>query len=106
MATTTTTLLDRELEELFALYRACGHRLRIRILLAMIAGGSEVSPNYLAQMLGEPLGNVSYHVLILERLGAIRKTREAPVRGAIEHFYTETPGIRVVLLPITRHVRG
>ena len=45
------------------------------------------SPSELAKELGEPLGNVAYHVKILEENDAIELVRTAPVRGALEHFY-------------------
>jgi hypothetical protein len=33
------------------------------------------------------LGNVAYHIKILEENGAIELVRTEPVRGALEHFY-------------------
>jgi hypothetical protein len=34
-----------------------------------------------------PIGNVSYHVRILQSMGLIRLVRTTPKRGAIEHHY-------------------
>jgi predicted transcriptional regulator len=51
----------------------------------------EASPKELAGQLGEKLGNVSYHVRILARLGLIELVRETPRRGAVEHHYRATP---------------
>jgi DNA-binding transcriptional ArsR family regulator len=45
------------------------------------------SPSELADALGEPLGNVSYHVRILRELDCIELVRTEPRRGALEHFY-------------------
>ena len=51
----------------------------------------EASPKELATSLGEKLGNVSYHVRILARLGLIELIRETPRRGAVEHHYRSVP---------------
>jgi DNA-binding transcriptional ArsR family regulator len=67
------------------LVKALGHPLRQRILHEL--GDDPASPNELAERLGEPLGNVSYHVKILAECKAIQLDRTAPVRGAVEHFY-------------------
>jgi DNA-binding transcriptional ArsR family regulator len=45
------------------------------------------SPNQLANELGVPLGNVSYHVRMLAKLGLIKLVSKRQRRGAIEHFY-------------------
>ena len=42
----------------------------------------------MADELGEPLGNVSYHFSVLRNLDAIKLVDEQPRRGAVEHFYT------------------
>ncbi|UJA19845.1 winged helix-turn-helix transcriptional regulator [Thermoleophilia bacterium SCSIO 60948] len=70
------------------LMKALSHPLRQRILIAL--NESESSPNEIATRLGEPLGNVSYHVKVLESCDAIELARTAQVRGAIEHFYRAT----------------
>ncbi len=67
------------------LLRALSHPLRQRILRSLDQG--EASPAQLSRELGEPIGNVSYHVKVLSQLGAIELVRTAPVRGALEHFY-------------------
>lgn len=63
------------------------HVLRQHILLAAIQG--EVSPKELAELLGEPLGHVSYHVKVLrdDCDGMLEGTRTEPRRGAVEHYY-------------------
>jgi DNA-binding transcriptional ArsR family regulator len=68
--------------------KSLGHPLRQRILHILSEGVA--SPNQLAQRLGEPLGNVSYHVKILLENDAIELVDTRPVRGAIEHFYRGT----------------
>lgn len=68
--------------------KSLSHPLRQRILHVLSEG--VVSPNQLAQRLGEPLGNVSYHVKILLENDAIELVETRPVRGAIEHFYRGT----------------
>jgi DNA-binding transcriptional ArsR family regulator len=65
--------------------KALSHPLRTRILQRL--GESIASPNQLATELGEPLGNVSYHVRILLEYECIELVDTRPRRGAIEHFY-------------------
>lgn len=67
------------------LIKALGHPLRQRILIAL--NTRVASPSELSKELGEPLGNVSYHVKILAECEAIELVKTAPVRGAVEHFY-------------------
>ena len=73
--------------------KALGHPLRQRILQSL--NREVASPSELASKLGEPLGNVSYHVKILEGCEAIELVRTAPVRGALEHFYRATMRARL-----------
>src|SRR4051812_10619115 len=72
-----------ELDE--ALLKAISHPLRHR-LLGML-DGRIASPNELARELELPLGRVSYHIRLLNDLGAIELVRTEPRRGALEHFY-------------------
>lgn len=67
------------------LMKALAHPLRQKILAAL----SEriASPSELAEELGEPLGNVSYHVRMLVDLGSIELVSTTPRRGALEHHY-------------------
>lgn len=62
------------------------HPLRARILDAL--AGSPKSPVVLARELNERLGNVSYHVKVLERAGLVELTATRQVRGTVEHVYT------------------
>jgi DNA-binding transcriptional ArsR family regulator len=70
------------------LAKALAHPLRVRILSSLHNGIS--SPNQLAQELGEPLGNVSYHVKTLLEFDCVELVKTEPRRGAVEHFYRAT----------------
>lgn len=70
------------------LAKALSHPLRHRILRILIR--RVASPNEIATELGEPLGNVSYHVRTLQRLECVELVRTAQKRGAVEHFYRAT----------------
>jgi DNA-binding transcriptional ArsR family regulator len=65
--------------------KALTHPLRISILSALER--RTASPSELADELGAPLGNVSYHVRQLAALGLIKLVKKTPRRGAIEHYY-------------------
>jgi DNA-binding transcriptional ArsR family regulator len=71
------------------LAKALSHRLRVQILQRLEEAG-EASPKELAQALGEPVGNVSYHVRILRELDCVELVRTEPRRGALAHFYRAT----------------
>jgi hypothetical protein len=45
------------------------------------------SPNELKDILAASLGDVSYHVGVLKKLGVIELVRTEPRRGAVEHYY-------------------
>jgi DNA-binding transcriptional ArsR family regulator len=70
------------------LAKALAHPLRVRILSSLHKGIS--SPNQLAQELGEPLGNVSYHVKTLLEYDCVELVKTEPRRGAVEHYYRAT----------------
>ena len=70
------------------LAKALAHPLRMRILTALNEGIS--SPSQLSEQLGEPLGNVSYHIKTLLEFDCIKLVKTEPRRGAIEHFYRAT----------------
>jgi DNA-binding transcriptional ArsR family regulator len=65
--------------------KALAHPLRAKVLTRLNEGVA--SPNELSRELGEPLGNVSYHVKALLELGCIELVDTAQRRGAIEHYY-------------------
>ena len=68
------------------LFKVLSHPLRQRILVSLHEM-AEGSPTQLADRLGEPVGNVSYHVKVLTEADAIKLVRTEPRRGALEHFY-------------------
>jgi DNA-binding transcriptional ArsR family regulator len=65
--------------------KALTHPLRVQILGALEE--RTASPSELADEIGAPLGNVSYHVRQLHALGLIKLVKKTPRRGAIEHHY-------------------
>jgi DNA-binding transcriptional ArsR family regulator len=67
------------------LAKALSHPLRARLFA--ILNEQVASPNEMADMLGQPLPNVSYHVRALVDLECIELVRTAQRRGAIEHYY-------------------
>jgi DNA-binding transcriptional ArsR family regulator len=67
------------------LMKALAHPLRQQLLIAL--SERVASPSELAEELGEPLGNVSYHVRMLVDLGCIELVSTTPRRGALEHHY-------------------
>ena len=77
----------RQLDERLA--KALSHPLRQRILQRLNEGGIR-SPNELSRELGDPLGNVSYHVRILRELDCVELVRTEQRRGALEHYYRAT----------------
>ncbi len=67
------------------LVKGLAHPLRVQILRAL--QDRVASPSEIAEELGAPLGNVSYHVRFLARVGLIELARTEPRRGAVEHYY-------------------
>ena len=67
------------------LVKGLAHPLRIHIL--RILQNRVASPSELAHELDVPLGNVSYHVRFLARVGLIELSGTKPRRGAVEHYY-------------------
>jgi DNA-binding transcriptional ArsR family regulator len=65
--------------------KALSHPMRSRIL--GILDERVASPNEIAEMIGERLPNVSYHVRALLDLDCIELVDTAQRRGAIEHYY-------------------
>lgn len=68
------------------LLTALKHPVR-RAVLRRLRGGHRLSPRELAEALGLPLSNVSYHVRVLADNGAVRLVDEVQVRGSLQHFY-------------------
>ena len=69
--------------------KALAHPLRVSIL--QILDKRTASPSELAEELGAPLGNVSYHVRQLASFGLIKLVKRTPRRGSIEHHYKAQP---------------
>jgi DNA-binding transcriptional ArsR family regulator len=67
------------------LAKALSHPMRARLLA--ILNEQVASPNEMAEMIGERLPNVSYHVRALHDLECIELVNTAQRRGAIEHYY-------------------
>ncbi len=61
------------------------HPLRARCWLVL--SERVASPNELKNMFGAAIGDVSYHVGVLEKLGHVELVDTKPRRGAIEHYY-------------------
>jgi DNA-binding transcriptional ArsR family regulator len=68
------------------LLMALRHPLR-RAILWVMSNDEPISPSQLAELLGQRLTNVSYHVKVLARCGAIAPAGNEQVRGATQHFY-------------------
>ncbi|OJU86079.1 MAG: hypothetical protein BGO11_04660 [Solirubrobacterales bacterium 70-9] len=49
------------------------------------------SPSELTDLLSAPLGNVAYHVRVLEKCGCIEQVATARRRGAVEHYFRARP---------------
>lgn len=86
------------------LIKSLGHPVRVRAL--EVLNTKVASPSELAKELGEPLGNVAYHIKILEENGAIELVRTAPVRGALEHFYRASVSTQIVETPLELDQQG
>lgn len=68
-----------------ALVRVAGHPVKVRALTVLTERSA--SPKEIADQLGIPIGQVSYHVRVLEQMGMIELIGTRQVRGAVEHFY-------------------
>ncbi|HTR75819.1 MAG TPA: winged helix-turn-helix domain-containing protein [Solirubrobacterales bacterium] len=71
------------------LVRAVGHPLRVKILEVLQV--RDASPSELTELLSAPLGNVAYHVRVLEKCGCIDQVATARRRGAVEHYFRARP---------------
>lgn len=65
------------------------HPLKVAIIEALAWIGSPLSASDLQKVFGGrfPLGNISYHLKELARIGALRRAGKRPVRGTVERFY-------------------
>ena len=67
------------------------HPARDQIVDAMRSYGQPISPTRLAEVTGNTLGSVAYHVRTLLAAGVVELAEEGRVRGAVEHFYALVP---------------
>ncbi|HEY6762443.1 MAG TPA: helix-turn-helix domain-containing protein [Baekduia sp.] len=67
------------------------HPTRDQIVDAMRSYGEPISPTRLAEVTGNTLGAVAYHVRTLLSAGVVELAEEGRVRGAVEHFYALVP---------------
>src|SRR5579875_590246 len=75
------------------LVKGLAHPLRIAILRAL--EDRTASPSEIAEEIEAPLGNVSYHVRFLARLGLVELAGTRPRRGAVEHHYRAVARMQV-----------
>jgi hypothetical protein len=71
------------------------HPLQVSILEHAAASSEDrFSPAQLAVLFDAPLGNVAYHVRVLHARGLLERAGTKPRRGAVEHFYRGSRGLR------------
>lgn len=70
-----------------AFVAALNHSTRRTLLKLFLDGDSALSPKELAELTGEKLPTISYHVRVLVDKDAIELAEEEPVRGSVAHFY-------------------
>src|SRR5579875_2544732 len=75
------------------LVKGLAHPLRIAILRAL--EDRTASPSEIAEEIEAPLGNVSYHVRFLARMGLVELAGTRPRRGAVEHYYRAVARMQV-----------
>jgi DNA-binding transcriptional ArsR family regulator len=79
--------------------RALAHPVRARILAELERRAA--SPSQLADVVGESVGVVSYHVRVLAEAGLAELVGTVPKRGALQHFYavrdSDTLGVTMLL---------
>jgi DNA-binding transcriptional ArsR family regulator len=73
-----------------AFVAALGHPTRRELLKLYLEKDAALSPKELADLTGEKLPTISYHVRVLADKNAIELAEEEPVRGTIAHFYRAT----------------
>jgi DNA-binding transcriptional ArsR family regulator len=75
------------------LVKALAHPLRIHIL--RVLQSRVASPSEIAEEVSAPLGNVSYHVRFLARVGLLELVDTRPRRGALEHYYKARGSVQI-----------
>lgn len=64
---------------------ALGHRTRVYVL-TLLNEGSYTSED-LADIIGEPVGNISHHIRSLLKDSSIEHVKSEPVRNTLQHYY-------------------
>jgi DNA-binding transcriptional ArsR family regulator len=73
----------KSIEEVVAY--ALGHRIRVYVLTILNEG--TYTPDQIAQIIGEPLNNVSHHIRELLDAGSIELAKTEKVRNTNQHYY-------------------
>jgi DNA-binding transcriptional ArsR family regulator len=73
----------KSIEEVIAY--ALGHRIRVYVLTILNEG--TYTPDEIAQIIGEPLNNVSHHIRELLDAGSIELAKTKRVRNTNQHYY-------------------
>jgi DNA-binding transcriptional ArsR family regulator len=73
----------KSIEEVVAY--ALGHRIRVYVLTILNEG--TYTPDEIAQIIGEPLTNVSHHIRELVDAGSIELAKTEKVRNTVRHYY-------------------
>jgi len=73
-----------------AFVAALNHPTRRTLLKLFLQTRAALSPRELADLTGEKLPTVSYHVRVLADKNAVELAEEEPVRGSVSHFYRPT----------------
>jgi DNA-binding transcriptional ArsR family regulator len=80
---------------------ALNHKQRRQLLRILHRCDGPLSPGNLSDRLSVPLSNVSYHITVLKKCGAVALVNEQQGRGAVEHFYVsrvaDHPAVRKML---------
>jgi|GEM_PF-1785535 len=73
-----------------AFVAALNHPTRRALLKLFLQTKAALSPKELADLTGEKLPTVSYHVRVLADKNAVELVEEEPIRGSVAHFYRPT----------------
>jgi hypothetical protein len=76
------------------LLQALRHPLRRSLLRHSLESTQPLSPKDLEELTENSLSNISYHVQVLVKFGALELACEKPSRGSIQHFYRPVMQVR------------
>jgi DNA-binding transcriptional ArsR family regulator len=85
------------------LLAALHHPVRRKILLQIAGQDGPTTPRGLAEGLGMPLSNVSYHARVLVACEFLELVDTQPKRGSIQHFYEPS---KLVEHPMVKEALG